>query len=121
VIVQVRTHLRAGAINDVIDKAFHNDYNMESMWKVAEIAIMSIEPCSVNRPTITQVVSNLREAIIIESSVEPSYNTSSDMSNSRLLQSASATPRRSSDTQQSMFCGGNNSLTFTSSYIPSSR
>jgi hypothetical protein len=73
---QVKPHLEAGAINNIIDKAMGDNYKLESIWKVAEIAVMSIQPLGVNRPTMRQVVSDLREAIAMETSME-SYDGSS--------------------------------------------
>jgi hypothetical protein len=73
---QVKPHLEAGAINNIIDKAMGDNYKLESIWKVAEIAVMSIQPFGVNRPTIRQVVSDLREAIEMETSMQ-SYDGSS--------------------------------------------
>jgi hypothetical protein len=65
--VQVKPHIEAGAINNIIDKAMEDNYMLESIWKVAEIAVMSIAPFGINRPTMRQVVSGLREAIEIQS------------------------------------------------------
>jgi hypothetical protein len=67
---QVKPHLEAGAINNIIDKAMGDNYKLESIWKVAEIAVMSIQPFGVNRPTMRQVVSDLREAIAMETSMQ---------------------------------------------------
>ncbi|KAH9544693.1 hypothetical protein CY35_12G008700 [Sphagnum magellanicum] len=63
----VKPHIEAGAINNIIDKAMEDNYMLESIWKVAEIAVMSIAPFGINRPTMRQVVSGLREAIEIQS------------------------------------------------------
>ncbi|CAM6038066.1 unnamed protein product [Sphagnum compactum] len=72
----VKPHLDEGAINNIIDKAMGDNYKLESIWKVAEIAIVSIQPFGVNRPTMRQVVSDLREAIEMETSMQ-SYDGSS--------------------------------------------
>jgi hypothetical protein len=73
---RVKPHIEAGAINNIIDKAMENNYMLESIWKVAEIAIMSIAPFGMNRPTMRQVVSGLREAIEIQTNVQSSYDVS---------------------------------------------
>jgi hypothetical protein len=57
-------------------KAMGDNYKLESIWKVAEIAVLSIQPRGVNRPTMRQVVSDLREAIAMETSMQ-SYDGSS--------------------------------------------
>ncbi len=53
-----------------------DDYKLESIWKVAEIAVMSIQLHGVNRPTMREVVNGLREAIEMETSMQ-SYDGSS--------------------------------------------
>ncbi len=53
-----------------------DNYKLESIWKVAEIAVMSIQPSGANRPTMRQVVSDLREAIEMETNMK-SYDSSS--------------------------------------------
>ncbi|CAK9275841.1 unnamed protein product [Sphagnum jensenii] len=68
----VRSHLQAGVIHPIVDQALGNQFNVESMWKVAEIAIRSVEPYSAHRPTMMQVVADLREAMEIEENVNPS-------------------------------------------------
>ncbi len=73
----MKPHIEAGAINNIIDKAMEDNYMLESMWKVAEIAVMSIAPFGVNRPTMRQVVSDLREAIEIQTNMQSSYDVSS--------------------------------------------
>jgi hypothetical protein len=72
----VKPHVEAGDINNIIDKAMGDNYKLESIWKVAEIAVMSIQLHGVNRPTMRQVVSDLREAIEMETSMQ-SYDGSS--------------------------------------------
>ncbi|CAM6080177.1 unnamed protein product [Sphagnum tenellum] len=73
----VKPHIEAGAINNIIDKAMEDNYMLESIWKVAEIAVMSIAPFGINRPTMRQVVSDLREAIEIQTNRQSSYDVSS--------------------------------------------
>jgi hypothetical protein len=80
----VRPYLQSGDIHAIIDKALNNDFKLESMWKVAETAMLSIEPTNTNRPTMQEVVSDLKEAIQIEErarSVDVSYETSNDNNN----------------------------------------
>jgi hypothetical protein len=76
IFAQVKPHLEAGAINNIIDKAMGDNYKLESIWKVAEIAVMSIQPFGLNRPAMRQVVSDLREAIEMKTSMQ-SYDASS--------------------------------------------
>jgi hypothetical protein len=62
----VKPHVEAGNINNIIDIAMGDNYKLESIWKVAKIAILSIQPRGVNRPTMRQVVRDLGEAIEME-------------------------------------------------------
>ncbi|KAH9544711.1 hypothetical protein CY35_12G009200 [Sphagnum magellanicum] len=73
----VKPHIESGAINNIIDKAMEDNYMLESIWKVAEIAVMSIAPFGIYRPTMRQVVSGLREAIEIQTNMQSSYDVSS--------------------------------------------
>ncbi len=73
----MKSHIEAGAINNIIDKAMEDNYMLESIWKVGEIAVMSIAPFGTNRPTIRQVVSGLREAIEIQTNMQSSSDVSS--------------------------------------------
>ncbi|KAJ7566784.1 hypothetical protein O6H91_02G118300 [Diphasiastrum complanatum] len=61
-----RPFLQEGRIHDIADPALRQNYNTEAMWKVAEIAMMSAELHGVNRPTMNEVVNDLKEAIHLE-------------------------------------------------------
>jgi len=78
--VWVRPFLQSGILQPIVDQALGNNYNVESMWKVAETAMRSIEPYSANRPTMTEVVCDIREAIEMENG--QLYDASSNTSNS---------------------------------------
>lgn len=39
---------------------------MEGLWKVVEVAIRCVEPKGVHRPTMSEVVDELRQAIAFE-------------------------------------------------------
>jgi hypothetical protein len=84
----VRPYLQSGDIHAIIDKALNNDFKLESMWKVAETAMLSIEPTNANRPTMQEVVCDLKEAIKIEEkakSLNVSYETFNDNSDQQSL------------------------------------
>ncbi len=63
----MKPHIEAKVINNMIDKTMENNYMLESIWEVAKIIVMSIAPFGVNRPTMKQVVNDLRKAIEIKS------------------------------------------------------
>ncbi|KAJ7547186.1 hypothetical protein O6H91_08G073600 [Diphasiastrum complanatum] len=60
-----RRFLNEGRIEDIVDPHLRT-YNIEAMWKVAEIAILSVEPYARHRPIMNDVVQALKEAIAIE-------------------------------------------------------
>jgi hypothetical protein len=80
VLLQVRPFLQSRILQPIVDPALGNNYNVESMWKVAETAMPSIEPYTADRPTMTEVVRDIREAIEMENG--QLYDTSSNKSNS---------------------------------------
>ncbi|CAM6021721.1 unnamed protein product [Sphagnum balticum] len=87
-----KPHLEAGDIHSVIDKALDNKFNEESIWKVAQIARMSIDLHGENRPSMRQVVRNLREAIAMEgeNSIPPTNSTRPNLSHPHASQSSSS-------------------------------
>jgi hypothetical protein len=83
------------------------------MWKVADIAMRSVEPYGAHRPTMVQVVADLREAMEIEESVNPSNpppNPPAHQTISRTLLGGNFTSHESLD-----YMVGDNSLTPSSS------
>ncbi|KAG6549668.1 hypothetical protein Mapa_008647 [Marchantia paleacea] len=63
----VRPYIREGNIQPVIDPAIAASYTTESLWRVIETALQSVEPQSSRRPTMADVVRELEDALIIES------------------------------------------------------
>lgn len=64
---KVRRSLQAGDIDSILDPVVKRcNPNMDSVWKVAEVAIQSVEPKGVHRPFMRDVVKELREAIVLE-------------------------------------------------------
>ncbi len=62
----MRPYLQSGDIHAIIDKALNNIFKLESVWKVTETTMLSVEPTNTNRPTMQEVVCDLKEAIKIE-------------------------------------------------------
>jgi hypothetical protein len=67
---QMRPLLGAGELQAVVDPSLGDKYNLECMWKIAELGMMCVEPQSVNRPTITDVVHEIQDAIAVEETVQ---------------------------------------------------
>jgi hypothetical protein len=102
--------LEAGDIHSVIDKALDNKFNEESVWKVAQIAMMSIDPHGVNRPSMRQVVRNLRDAIAMEgeNSIPPTNSTRPNLSHPHASQSSASSTSGSQSSRDNL----NNSQTY---------
>ncbi len=102
--------MEAGDLHSVIDKALDNKFNEESVWKVAQIAMRSIDPQGVNRPSMREVVRNLRDAIAMEgeNSIPPTNSTRSNLSHPHASQSSAS----STSGRQSSRDNVNNSQTY---------
>jgi hypothetical protein len=59
----VKPHIEVGTIKNIIDKALGHNYKLKSIWKVIEIVVMNFASFCINKPTMRQVSSDLREAI----------------------------------------------------------
>ena len=68
-------HLQHGDLKNVVDQTLGDDFNIESMWKAAEIAMTSVEPKSVHWPRMSVVCQELRDADEMENLSSPSTNS----------------------------------------------
>uniref|UniRef100_A0ACD5TEI1 Uncharacterized protein n=1 Tax=Avena sativa TaxID=4498 RepID=A0ACD5TEI1_AVESA len=66
IIQWVRQRLAQGNIEAVVDASMHNEYDVNAVWKVADIALKCTSQSSVHRPTMTEVVAQLQECIDLE-------------------------------------------------------
>ncbi|KAH7365286.1 hypothetical protein KP509_18G018800 [Ceratopteris richardii] len=64
----VKSSILRGIIDDIIDPSLQGHYNVESVWKVVEVALMCVEMPSFKRPRMSQVYRDLKEAMEIETS-----------------------------------------------------
>jgi hypothetical protein len=60
-------HYEQGVIERVVDRRLGSDYNVLSMWKVAEIAVACVQFAASLRPTMINVCDELKEALRLES------------------------------------------------------
>jgi len=65
----VKPQIEVGAIKNIIYKALGDNYKLESIWKVIEIPVMNLASFCINKPTMKQVSSDLREAIEMETNI----------------------------------------------------
>ncbi|KAL4576558.1 hypothetical protein LXL04_012654 [Taraxacum kok-saghyz] len=59
-------HIENGDIQGIIDPALGDDYDIQSMWKIAEKALMCVQPHANTRPSMSEVIKEIQDAIEIE-------------------------------------------------------
>ncbi|CAF2056741.1 hypothetical protein HID58_070488 [Brassica napus] len=58
--------LSRGDINSIVDPKLQGDFDPNTIWKVVETAMTCLNPSSSRRPTMTQVVMELKECLNME-------------------------------------------------------
>lgn len=58
--------LSRGDINSIVDPKLQGDFDPNTIWKVVETAMTCLNPSSSRRPTMTQVVMDLKECMNME-------------------------------------------------------
>lgn len=66
----VRQRLVCGNIEGVVDTSLHDDYDVNSVWKVADTALKCTAQMPEQRPTMTDVVTVLQECLQLEAACE---------------------------------------------------
>ncbi|CAL4909200.1 unnamed protein product [Urochloa decumbens] len=66
IIQWVRRRLARGNIEDAVDPRMRDEYDVNSVWKVADIALKCTTQAPVQRPTMTDVVAQLQECLELE-------------------------------------------------------
>lgn len=66
---QVQTAMQSGAIEAAVDSAVRGEYNVESVWKLADLARRCVAMSSVDRPTMATVLQEVNVAIDIENGI----------------------------------------------------
>ncbi|KAG7564667.1 Protein kinase-like domain superfamily [Arabidopsis suecica] len=62
--------LNRGDITRIMDPNLHGDYNSRSVWRALELAMMCANPSSEKRPSMSQVVIELKECLRSENKTE---------------------------------------------------
>ena len=62
----------------IIDPLLHSDFDIQSVWKVADKAMMCIQPYGRLRPSMSEVLKEIMEAISIERGAELAIEGNSD-------------------------------------------
>lgn len=76
-----RSLIRKGDITSIVDPSLSGTYNLESLWRIAEIAVLSVEPQGVSRPRMQEVELAIQDAIRLEKGskiTSDSFSSSSD-------------------------------------------
>ncbi|KAK7843157.1 putative leucine-rich repeat receptor-like protein kinase [Quercus suber] len=58
--------LAKGDIQNIVDPRLGGDLNVNSVWKAVEVAVACVSPTSSRRPTMSQVVAELKESLTTE-------------------------------------------------------
>ncbi|KAL6642067.1 hypothetical protein ACP70R_020248 [Stipagrostis hirtigluma subsp. patula] len=66
IVAWARSHIESGNIHAIIDESLDSGYDLQSVWKIAEVAIMCVKPKGAQRPTISEVLKEIQDAIAIE-------------------------------------------------------
>uniref|UniRef100_A0A6M2F496 non-specific serine/threonine protein kinase n=1 Tax=Populus davidiana TaxID=266767 RepID=A0A6M2F496_9ROSI len=73
-----KIHIESGDIQGIIDPSLCGEYDIQSMWKIAEKALMCVQPHGHMRPSISEVLKEIQDAISIERKVTVAREDISD-------------------------------------------
>ncbi|PVH62117.1 hypothetical protein PAHAL_3G207700 [Panicum hallii] len=106
IIQWVRLRLARGNIEAVVDKRMRGECDVNSVWKVADIALKCTMQASTQRPTMIDVVAQLQECLELEEGhrigdgTRGSFYSGSSNSDLNLSYNAHAADSRSTDVSQ---------------------
>lgn len=75
---QAKLHIENGDIQGIIDPALRGEYDIQSMWKIAEKALMCVQPHGNMRPSMSEVIKDIQDAISIQRGAEAVREGNSD-------------------------------------------
>ncbi|KAF3328442.1 hypothetical protein FCM35_KLT07048 [Carex littledalei] len=93
----VNQKLSRGDIESIADPRMHGQYDINSVWKVTDLARRCTDDSSAHRPTMSAVVIELKESLDLEISTEGTRGRSTTSTNSN---SSSRKDRYGSDVSQ---------------------
>ncbi|KAJ3670935.1 hypothetical protein LUZ60_008361 [Juncus effusus] len=70
----VRQKLARGNIESVVDARMQGNYDINSVWKVADVALKCTAQSGTQRPTMPEVVMQLKECMELEEEAQRNYN-----------------------------------------------
>lgn len=68
ILLWVQERLAEGDIEGVTDPRIRADYDLNSVWKVADLALHCTRRAGRDRPTMTEVAEGIRESLQLETS-----------------------------------------------------
>ncbi|MQM01298.1 hypothetical protein Taro_034059 [Colocasia esculenta] len=74
-----KSHIESGNIQGIIDPCLQNDFNIQSVWKIAEKSMMCVQQHGILRPSISEVLKEIQEAISIERGIDSNGEDDIDM------------------------------------------
>lgn len=78
IVKQAKLHIENGDIQGIIDPSLRGEYDIQSMWKIAEKALMCVQPHGNMRPSMSEVIKEIQDAISIERGAEAVREGNSD-------------------------------------------
>ncbi|XP_072952186.1 probable LRR receptor-like protein kinase At1g51890 [Typha angustifolia] len=91
IVQRVEVSLMRGNIHDIADARLQGEYDVRSVWKVVDLAMGCTTRTSIQRPTMTEIVVQLRECLTLETVRASSRNTDNGSTDSTEFVTASAT------------------------------
>lgn len=117
VVHYVEPFLEIGDIDGVVDARLHGDFSSNSAWKFVEIAMTCVKDRGVHRPTMNQIVSDLKQCLAAELAREPQSLLEKEEKNRKTI------PVRKYSISDYISSSGSVSLTFgdNNTYGPTAR
>ncbi|XP_057534417.1 probable LRR receptor-like serine/threonine-protein kinase At1g67720 isoform X2 [Amaranthus tricolor] len=73
-----KLHIESGDIQGIIDRSLRDEFDVQSMWKIAEKALMCVQAHGYMRPSISDVLKEIQDAIMIEKVAQAAREGNSD-------------------------------------------
>ncbi|TXG59118.1 hypothetical protein EZV62_016947 [Acer yangbiense] len=100
-----RMHIESGDIQGIIDPMIRDEYDIKSMCKIAEKALMCVQPHGNMRPSISEVLKDVQDAILIEREAATTREGNSDeMSRNSILSSLNMSSLDMGGTENYLSC-----------------
>lgn len=73
-----KLHIENGDIQGIIDPSLGEKYDIQTMWKIAEKALMCVQPHGYMRPSMSEVIKEIHDCILIERGAKATREGNSD-------------------------------------------